>query len=110
MDALAAVVGVGLVAGAWPPPLLPDLHLVAAGGWRTGCGKQTVQRPITRRASSRRGLTPPARTNTFVIQCDNGVESVRAFSSVPVDSGSWHTIETSFCFRRRAAGVRTATL
>lgn len=51
VDARAAVVGVELVAGARPPPALPDLHLVAAAGCRTGSGKQTVQRPITRRAS-----------------------------------------------------------
>lgn len=73
-----------------PPPALSDLHLVAAG----------APAPVNKRFTDRlhfehlRATASSALVfcrNTFVIQCDNGSESVRAFSSVPVDSGSWHT-------------------
>lgn len=76
-----------------PPPLLPDLHLVAAGA-PAPVNKRFTDRLHDERLRDAALLALafcPLRSYTFVIQCDNGSESVGAFSSVPVDSGSWHT-------------------
>ncbi|CAB3230597.1 unnamed protein product [Arctia plantaginis] len=74
-----------------PPPNLPDLHLVDASSpalvnkWFSD---RLYVECLADVALVAFAFCPPAAA--FVIQCDNGSESVRAFSYVPVDSGSWH--------------------
>lgn len=75
-----------------PPPKLPDLHLVDASApalvnkWFSD---RLYVECLADVALVAFAFCPLAAA--FVIQCDNGSESVRAFSYVPVDSGSWHS-------------------